>query len=74
MALIEIGPRIEDLSGVSTRAKDSQGRVVIVWASHEVIQDYGWDEILRIAGEKYKRGDFEPGSPPRVRVTTSDLR
>jgi hypothetical protein len=74
MALIDSGDRVQTLTGTNARAQDGSGGSVIVSASHEAIQDYGWQAIFDVASKKHATGQIEPGSnPPLVSVKTGDF-
>lgn len=74
MTLVDTGKRVDHISGQNALAHDSDGNPVTVSASTEVIQDYGWSNVLEIASIKYDRGDYNKTSEqPVVRVTTSDF-
>lgn len=74
MALSDTGMRNPGLSGTDVKTHDGAGKPVVVSASHEAIQDHGWDAIIDVASDKYDAGNVEPNSnPPRVRVTTADF-
>lgn len=65
---------VTTLEGENARTKDDHGNIVIVSASHEAVQDYGWDAILDVASNKYDAGEIVPNrNPPLVRVTTADF-
>ncbi|MGH6651081.1 MAG: hypothetical protein ACREB7_08120 [Sphingopyxis sp.] len=73
MPLTDTGVRVPTDTGVNARAKDEEDRAVVVAASQEAIDDYGWGTIFAAASRKYDNRDLESdGEPPRVRVHTSD--
>ncbi len=59
MALTPTGQTARTLGGVNALAQDSEGVRVIVSASDESIEDYGWPTIWQAAATKYLRGEFE---------------
>lgn len=74
MTLRDTGDRVDTLEGTNARAVDDSGKMVVVSASYEAIQDHGWEKIFHVASEKYANGDIKVGSnPPLVQVTTSDF-
>ena len=74
VSLTDTGARVETLSGVNAEAHNGLGATVVISATHEAIQDYGWGAIFKVASAKYDAGKTEPNSnPPLVRVTTGDL-
>ena len=58
-----------DLSGEIAPAKDQSGKQVVVSASSEAVQDFGWSLIWTAASAKYDR---EGGDS--VRIGTADLQ
>tara|TARA_R110002110_G_scaffold414164_2_gene643537 strand:- start:783 stop:1016 length:234 start_codon:yes stop_codon:yes gene_type:complete len=74
MPLYETGLKTPALSGVNAQAKDNNDNLVVVSASSEVIQDYGWPRIWEMASKKYDAGDVDRnGKVPKVGVKTSDF-
>lgn len=62
------------IEGVSAKAVDDAGATVIVQASHEAVQDYGWDVIFEAASKKYDDGVVTSvGPPPIVKVNERDF-
>jgi hypothetical protein len=75
MPLHETGPQMSDLTGTHARAEDPEGNAVMVSASTEVIQDYGWSAVWNMAENKYDNGEYDSTRKiPKVRVTTSDFK
>jgi hypothetical protein len=73
MALTDTGERVDTLSATNAKAHDHDGNIVVVSASHEVIQDFGWSAIFDAATLKFDAGQAEPNNtPPLVRITTAD--
>jgi hypothetical protein len=74
MPLYDTGDRARTEAGENARAEDGEGRRVIVAASDEAIQDYGWGRIWDAAERKYDNGEYseEAGRPRTVRITTTD--
>jgi len=74
MALNDTGyDKVATLTGMNAKTTDDAGNTVIVSASHEAIQDYGWPRVFEAASRKYDAEDVEPNSsPPLVRVTAGD--
>lgn len=74
MPLEDTGPNVVTLTGINTRAVDQDGNVVVISASQESIDDFGWGVIIPMASRKYDDGLFDTGSTPLVRVTSSDCQ
>lgn len=73
MSLSPTGRKTETLTGINAQATDDDGAMVIVAATAEAIQDYGWGTIWSAASDKYDEGHVDrTGSVPIVSVTTSD--
>ncbi len=75
MPLFDTGDRVPNAAtmGKNARTLDENNKTVIVEATAEAIQDYGWETIISVASEKYDNRDLaSEGSPPRVCVTTGD--
>lgn len=75
MPLVDTGQRALNPNTMGENAKtiDQDGGIVVVEATSEAIQDYGWPTIIEAASEKYDKGiEDSKGPPPVVRVTTSD--
>jgi hypothetical protein len=67
-------PLAEILSGVNALGVDEKGVAVVVSASTEAIQDYGWPAIWEAASRKYDAGEASQNDGRSVvRVTTSDF-
>ncbi|OHD03823.1 MAG: hypothetical protein A2095_05500 [Sphingomonadales bacterium GWF1_63_6] len=73
MALIPDGREVGTETGVNRSGKDLDGNPVVVSASHEAIQDYGWPTAWGAGETKYQRGTYEQiGDTRLIRVTTAD--
>jgi hypothetical protein len=73
MALIPDGGEVETETGVTRSGKDMEGKRVVVSASHEAVEDYGWRTIWGAGETKYLRGLYEVNGESRVvRVKTAD--
>ena len=65
------GGTAESIDGFSIRATDSAGKMVIVRASHEVIQDHELSDVQQVASDKYDNGQREANGT--IVVRNSDL-
>lgn len=73
MPLTLTDEKVRTEAGENAFAEDTDGTRVVVVATDEAIQDYGWLIVANLASEKYDRKDFvSAGPPPIVRVTTTD--
>ena len=74
MSLTDTGERMTD-SDFNQRAlaKGSKGERVIVVASSEAVEDFGWDTVFSAARRKYDAGDVQTVSGvSQVRVVSGD--
>lgn len=75
MALIPTGDEVETETGLNRLGHDIEGNRVVVSASFEVVNDYGWRTPWQAAESKYARGEYEDNGTTRVvRVTTADCK
>ncbi len=74
MPLEVAGPSTVTLTGINTPAVDRNGTAVIISASQEAIDDFGWGVILPMASRKYDDGMLDANSTPMVRVTVADCQ
>ena len=73
MSLIDTGRKIPANGRVNALAKDGSDKDVIVSATEEAIEDYGWGVIWAAASGKYDSGDVHRDGPkPKVMVSTLD--
>ena len=68
MPLYFSGEAVETLNGPIMRAKDSNGKTVIVRASSEAIQDYGELKVQEVASDMFDRGQCEADGSVFVRT------
>ncbi|WP_395393079.1 hypothetical protein WBP07_17985 [Novosphingobium sp. BL-8A] len=75
MALEPTGDEINTLVGANRLGTDAAGNRVVVAATSESIDDFGWRTIWQAAESKYDLGDFEDNGTTRVvNVTTADCK
>lgn len=75
MPLTATGQEAKTETGVNARATNSTGEVVIVSATCESIQDYGWGTIWAVASDKYDSDNVDRDGPvPKVAVSTADCK
>lgn len=74
MALRDTGQTMTDTDFTQrARALDQSNHTVIVIASAEAIEDYGWTVAMSAASKKYDAGDFQIVDGVRqVRVLSGD--
>jgi hypothetical protein len=70
MPLTYTGERNDTMSGTTFRATGDRDEVVVVTASHEVLQDRGDDAVLQKGSDKYDAGNAQAN---RIRVTNADF-
>ncbi len=75
MPLIQDGDPVKTPTGVSARAKNQNGQIVIVKVSIEATQDYECYDIWDMASKKYDNGVYDQTKlQPIVSVTTKDFQ
>ena len=74
MPLTDTGERTTDEDfNPRALARGSAGERVVVAASSEAVEDYGWGAVFSAAGRKYDAGDFQIiQGVKQVRVVSSD--
>lgn len=70
MPLIYTGETLDMLNTISFRAQGSDGEIVVVEASHQVVQDYGEYAVHEKGSHKYDAGDVHNN---KVTVRTADF-
>lgn len=75
MALIWNGREVGTETGTNRQAEDMEGNRVVVSATREVEDDFGWPKAWRSAERKYAEGRYEEiGDTRLVRITTNDIQ
>lgn len=59
MPVIDTSLREEMLHHVNAAAKDEYGAYVTITATHDAIEQCGWDSIFEIASKKFDRDEIE---------------
>lgn len=72
MPLTPTGHYNRRLDSTSFRAIDGGGRIVIVEASQEALDDFGRSLVWMAADRKYEAGQFDNSTPRVVRVRSDD--